>query len=82
MTSLCKRTLASYLPSLFTKPPKTVMNFLSISVPDFAIASATSALLTDPKSLSPVPTLAFILISKAFIASAIPCASLIIFSSL
>lgn len=58
------------------------MNFLSTSVPDFAIASATSALFTEPNNLSPVPTLDAILISKPLIVSAILVASSTILASL
>jgi len=45
-------------------PPGTEINFFSIEIPSFAIASATSALEIDPNNLSPAPTLEEILISK------------------
>ena len=70
-TSLCNLTAASYLPNLFTEPPITLINFLSMSVPNLAIASAISMLFTDPNNLSPDPTLEVILISNPLIVSAI-----------
>ena len=58
------------------------MNFLSIACPSFSKAAATLMLFIDPNNLSPVPTLAGILISNALIASAILLASSTIFFSL
>ena len=49
-TALCKRTAALYLPNLFTLPPVTLINFLSIAVPALAKASATLMLFTEPNN--------------------------------
>ena len=75
ITSLCNLTEASYLPNLFTEPPTTFINFLSISVPALANASAKSILFTDPNNLSPDPVFAEILISYPLIVSACLLAS-------
>jgi len=81
-TSLCNLTDAWYLPNLFTEPPTTLINFLSIVVPDLAIDSAKLMLFTEPNNLSPVPTFEAILISKPLIVSAIAFASSINLASL
>ena len=74
-TSLCNLIAAWYLPNLLTEPPTTLMNFLSISVPVLAIASAKLMLFTEPNNLSPDPTFEAILISNPLIVSAIAFAS-------
>ena len=81
-TSLCNLTAASYLPNLLTEPPTTLINFLSILVPDLAMASAKLMLFTEPNNLSPDPTLEAILISNPLIVSAITFASSINLASL
>ena len=74
-TSLCNLMLAWYFPNLFTEPPTTFINFLSMSVPALANASARLILLTDPNNLSPDPTFDEILISYPLIVVACLLAS-------
>ena len=74
--------LALYFPKRFTLPPVTFIYFLSIACPALSSEAAKSMLFTDPNNLSPEPTLADILISNPFKASAIASASSTIFFSL